>query len=224
MIKHIISLFTDRVEFPHSDSIVTPLLPDFGMIRRVKKGSKVSRYFRHIFEHNRFKRILGTNLAAFAIATSFIPTSNHVPVIAEEIYVTESLTTLPLVTTTKRSVQNPVNSIRITQNYNPYFHPGIDFDGEIGDKIMPIMEGFVIEVEYSRFGYGNSVIVKHIDKSESLYAHLNDVYVKRGDLVTLDDALGTMGETGRATGSHLHLEIRIDGHAINPYSKLPPAF
>ncbi len=194
----------------------TPLIPNLGEILRARKGNKVSRYFRHIFEHKNVKKILGTNLAIMILASSFMPvTANFdsepdLSIIAQE--------TTPL--TTERGIRYPVEEVLITQTYRLY-HPGIDLDGITGDAIYPIMTGVVEDVSYSRFAYGDAVIINHGNGITSLYAHLSKIEVKEGQEVTMDTKLGEMGATGRAFGDHLHLEFRDHGRAINPLSVLP---
>jgi len=194
----------------------TPLIPNLGEILRARKGNKVSRYFRHIFEHKNVKKILGTNLAIMILVSSFMPvtanfdTEPDLSIIAQE--------TTPL--TTERGIQYPVEEVLITQTYKLY-HPGIDLDGITGDAIYPIMAGVVEDVSYSRFAYGNAVIINHGNGITSLYAHLSTIEAKEGQEITMDTKLGEMGATGRSFGDHLHLEVRDHGRAINPLSILP---
>ena len=63
--------------------------------------------------------------------------------------------------------------------------------------------------------------VEHPDGNQSLYAHLNERSVKVGDVITTADSLGKVGETGTATGPHLHLEIHQEGRPIDPLSVIP---
>lgn len=69
-------------------------------------------------------------------------------------------------------------------------------------------------------GYGNAVLVSHgqIDKQTvtSLYGHLNKFCVGSGDIIEQGQVLGYAGQTGVATGPHLHFEIRVNGKAIDP--------
>jgi murein DD-endopeptidase MepM/ murein hydrolase activator NlpD len=65
-------------------------------------------------------------------------------------------------------------------------------------------------------GFGNVVIVRHWSGLETLYAHLSAIKVKPGDLVASGQLLGKGGATGHATGTHLHLEVRFRGVAIDP--------
>ena len=86
-------------------------------------------------------------------------------------------------------------------------HKGVDIVGAT-KHIYPINSGTVITKSYDSGGYGNYVIVDHGNNYWSLYAHMKQVYVKKGQSVNNDTILGVEGSTGRSTGSHLHLEIR----------------
>jgi len=194
----------------------TPLIPDLGGILRARKGSKISRYFRHIFEHEKIKRILGTNLAIMILVSSFMPVAANFDTEPDLSIITQETTPL----TTEHGIQYPVKEILITQTYKLY-HPGIDFDGLTGEAIYPIMTGVIEDVSYSRFAYGNAVIINHGNGITSLYAHLSEIEAKEGQEVTMDTKLGEMGATGRSFGDHLHLEVRDHGRAINPLSILP---
>ena len=99
------------------------------------------------------------------------------------------------------------------------FHTGIDIanpKGQKGDPITPFMAGKVIHTGYKLIGYGKHVIIDHGDNLTSIYAHLNEVYVKKDDLIKPGDVLGTQGSTGWSTGNHLHFEIRVFGVPVNP--------
>lgn len=191
-----------------------PLLPDLGKIGRARKGSKLSRFFKHIFEHKKIRKILGTNMALMLVASSFLPTQTSGSNLKEDTVI-ESNTPL----TTERGAQYPVKTIKITQGYH-FFHPALDLDGITGDRIYPIMAGKVEAVEYSKFAYGNAVLVRH-GGITSLYAHLSKINVQTGDKVTNKTVIGEMGATGRSWGDHLHLEVRDHGIPISPFSVLP---
>jgi len=64
-------------------------------------------------------------------------------------------------------------------------------------------------VDDSHGGYGNSLIIDHCEVYSTLYAHLHEIKVKVGQRVSRGDIIGTVGNTGRSTGPHLHLELRI---------------
>ncbi len=192
-----------------------PFLPDLGKVLRAKKGNKLSRFFRLFFENEKIKKVLGTNLAILAIATSILPT--HQVSFSEK---EEVLIEPPTVIATEKGLQYPLDKVKVTQGYK-FFHPGIDFDGITGDTVHPIMTGVVSKIEYSRFGYGKSVIVSHGSATKSLYAHVSKIEVAEGQEVTKDTKIGEVGSTGRAFGDHLHLEVYEDGKSINPMAILP---
>jgi len=96
------------------------------------------------------------------------------------------------------------------------FHPGIDFAGEAGAKVHAVAAG-VVTWAGPRYGYGNLVIVNDGDGYSTYYAHNKKVLVKVGDVIKRGDVISLMGETGRATGPHVHLEVHHDGKTINPW-------
>lgn len=198
------------------DDLEDPLIPSLEEIKNTRSGSKFSRFFRHIFEHKNIKKILGTNLALMVIATSFIPTYAAPSADLTDSVISEEK--VPL--NTEKGIQYPVQKVVVTQGYR-LFHPGIDFDGITGNPIKPVKAGVVEAIQYSKYAYGNAVLVDHGNKVESLYAHLSKIYVKEGQEVTKDTVIGAMGATGHASGDHLHLEIHDHGIPINPLSVLP---
>lgn len=192
-----------------------PFFPPLGKLRRVKTGSRISKYFRYIFEKDALKKIFGTNLAVLTLASNFIQTQ---PVMSGNNI--QDYIGSPVKLTTEKTVQFPLKTITITQSFK-FLHPGIDFDGKTGDEIDPIIKGKVEEIGRTRLGYGNYVIVDHGNGYKSLYAHLSKINAFVGQEVTLSTKLGEMGATGRATGDHLHLEVYENGKRINPLSILP---
>lgn len=94
-------------------------------------------------------------------------------------------------------------------------HTGLDFGGPRNAPILATAPGRVIES--GRAGaYGIMVVIDHGMGIETRYAHLSRALVRVGDRVTAGKTIGVMGRTGRATGHHLHYEIRVDGRALNP--------
>lgn len=102
------------------------------------------------------------------------------------------------------------------------FHQGIDIPNPVGTPILPVTEGEVTFAGYSNAGYGNLVIIKHKLGYESLYAHLSKIDVGVGQKVQENTLIGRVGSTGFSTGNHLHLEIHIDGVAVNPLRFVSP--
>ncbi len=99
------------------------------------------------------------------------------------------------------------------------FHTGIDLANSSGTSVNASRNGVVTFAGYQGT-YGNFIIVRHSDGSESAYAHLSSILVSVGQSVTQGEQIGKMGSTGRSTGSHLHFEIRINGSHVDPYSYL----
>lgn len=199
-----------------------PLIPSLTELRRIRRGNKISRYFRRIFEHKRIKKILGSNLALVAIASSFVSTSqaaiNQSSLDQTEENLVVSAQNQPL--NTEKGVIYPVEVVKINQGY-AFYHPGVDLDGETGDPVYPVMAGKVEEIQHSRFAYGNAVLINHGNGIKSFYAHLSEVKAEKGQRVTHESEIGTVGSTGWSTGSHLHLEIIENSRTINPFSVLP---
>jgi murein DD-endopeptidase MepM/ murein hydrolase activator NlpD len=96
------------------------------------------------------------------------------------------------------------------------FHYGIDISNLIGTPVHATAAGKVVFAGVNG-GYGKMVKVEHADNYLSIYGHLSDIQVKPGDSVVRGDQLGTMGSTGRSSGSHLHYEVRRQEKPINPY-------
>ena len=95
------------------------------------------------------------------------------------------------------------------------FHDGIDLAAGVGTEIRPFQAG-VVTFSGTQSGYGNVVKVLHPNGLESTYGHNSLNLVRTGDTVDETTPLGWVGSTGRATGPHLHFEIRRDGKAVNP--------
>jgi len=99
------------------------------------------------------------------------------------------------------------------------FHTGIDIanpNGLIGDSITPFMDGTVIYEGEIFWGYGKHIIIDHGNNITSVYAHLDKIYVFKGQEVTIGYEIGRMGSTGWSTGPHLHFETRMYGIPVNP--------
>ncbi len=109
----------------------------------------------------------------------------------------------------------PVNGPYIS-TYFSRFHQGIDLPNPYGSIVNPIAAGEVVYAGWSNLGYGNMVVIRHELGYESLYAHLSSISVKEGDSVAKDSIIGLVGSTGVASGNHLHLELHLQGEAINP--------
>ena len=97
----------------------------------------------------------------------------------------------------------------------PRGHAGLDFNGETGDPIYAATDGRVEYAEFNYGGYGNLIMIMRADGTQTRYAHLHKIKVRQGDRVRAGDLIGTMGNTGNSSGSHLHFEVRV-GDALTP--------
>jgi murein DD-endopeptidase MepM/ murein hydrolase activator NlpD len=98
-------------------------------------------------------------------------------------------------------------------------HEGIDFVAPIGTPVLATADGVVLRAEYAG-AYGNMVDVVHADGFVTRYAHLKTIQVQVKDVVKRHDPLGSLGNTGRSTGPHLHYEVIFNGQAIHPVKAL----
>ncbi|WP_343970161.1 M23 family metallopeptidase [Pseudonocardia aurantiaca] len=95
-------------------------------------------------------------------------------------------------------------------------HQGIDLAGPIGTPIYAVTDG-VVEEAGPATGFGLWVVLRHSDGSQSVYGHVNRMFVKKGDRVEAGEEIAEIGNRGYSTGPHLHLEIwQADGTKINP--------
>ena len=100
-------------------------------------------------------------------------------------------------------------------------HWGIDLAGNGGEGAYATDAGVIVYAGWNNYGYGNMVMVDHGNGFQSLYAHLEQIYVGCGQSVGQGDAIGAIGSTGRSSGAHLHFEIMTATVKINPYDVLP---
>ncbi len=95
-------------------------------------------------------------------------------------------------------------------------HHGMDFTAPKGTAIQTTGKGKVVSVEFSRKGYGNSVLIDHGYGFTTLYAHMHTIDVRVGQQVTKGEKIGTVGSSGTSTAPHLHYEVRINNVPVNP--------
>ncbi len=121
----------------------------------------------------------------------------------------------------------PVNA-GITSGFGMRYHPilhivrmhtGIDFGAPIGTPIHAAAEGDVIATTYMR-GYVHVVIIDHGGGISTVYAHTSAVYCSPGQHVARGQVIAAVGNSGLSTGPHLHFEVRVNGHPVNPIGRL----
>ena len=95
------------------------------------------------------------------------------------------------------------------------FHCGLDIQNEFDSDVCATAYGTVIFADYYG-GYGNYVQIDHGNGIVTCYGHLNSFKCKVGDIVSVGTPIGTMGQTGQATGVHVHYEVCVDGEKVDP--------
>lgn len=132
----------------------------------------------------------------------------------------------------KAFLSTPVDYVRISSHFDanrlhPILnriraHKGVDYAARIGTPVKAAGDGQIAFVG-RKGGYGQVVIVKHGERYETLYAHLSDFKkgLLEGEAVQQGDIIGYVGQTGLATGPHLHYEFRVDGVHRNPEHQEP---
>ncbi len=101
-------------------------------------------------------------------------------------------------------------------------HKGSDFAGAHGTDIFSTADGVVTHAGWQS-GYGRLIRIQHEFGTETFYAHLSNIRVKKGQRVSRGDHIGDMGSTGRSTGTHLHYEVRVNGAPVNPMTYIKAA-
>lgn len=132
----------------------------------------------------------------------------------------------------KSFLRSPLEFSRVSSGFSTRFHPilntwrahqGIDYAAPVGTPIRATGNASVEFIGQQR-GYGNTVILKHDEQYTTLYAHLSrfPAGLRKGSKVSQGQTIGYVGQTGWATGPHLHYEFRIKGKPVDPLAiKLP---
>jgi murein DD-endopeptidase MepM/ murein hydrolase activator NlpD len=119
---------------------------------------------------------------------------------------------------------SPLAFSRVSSGFKMRFHPilqtwrahlGVDYAAPTGTPVRSIGVG-VVESAGNLGGYGKAVVVKHNNGHSTVYAHLSQMSVRRGQSVTQGQTIGKVGATGLATGPHLHFEFRVNGKHQDP--------
>lgn len=133
----------------------------------------------------------------------------------------------------KAFLRAPLKFSRISSGFGRRMHPfmkrwrqhkGIDYAAPIGTPVRAVGDG-VVEFAGVKGGYGKVVILRHRSQYTTTYAHMSRFAsgIKRGVRVEQSDTIGYVGQTGWATGPHLHYEFRVAGQARDPFSIVMPA-
>jgi murein DD-endopeptidase MepM/ murein hydrolase activator NlpD len=131
----------------------------------------------------------------------------------------------------KAFLRSPLEFSRVSSGFGMRLHPfmknwrahkGIDYAAPVGTRVRAVADA-VVEYAGPKGGYGNVVMLRHNGQYTTVYAHLSRIAVRRGAHVAQNDTIGFVGQTGWATGPHLHYEFRVAGEARNPLAMALPA-
>ena len=142
---------------------------------------------------------------------------------SKRLHETFALRSPRLWTTFAKPVSDPVSSVfglrRVLNGKPKSPHSGTDFRSPSGTPVHAISAGQAAMVS-DLFYTGQTVVVDHGEGLFSLYAHLSRALVEQGQQVAAGDVLGEVGSTGRSTGAHLHLTVRLLGERVDPLALL----
>lgn len=106
------------------------------------------------------------------------------------------------------------------------YHTGMDYTAPVGTPVRATGAGIVEEIQRSRRGSGNMIIIDHGYGFKTVYAHLNEINVVKGRSVNRGDEIGKVGNSGLSSGPHLHYEVLYRNNPVNPvnfyFLELPP--
>ena len=110
----------------------------------------------------------------------------------------------------------PVQLREISRGFSR-FHSGIDLMAPWGSPIQAAAGGTILYAGWY-FAYGNIVDIQHADGVITRYGHMSSFApgIRAGTPVAAGEVIGAVGATGRATGAHVHFEVRISGRAVDP--------
>ena len=97
----------------------------------------------------------------------------------------------------------------------PAYHEGVDISTARSEPVLATADGIVLRSGWAG-EYGKAIALAHGDRYETVYGHLEATLVAEGQKVHRGDRVGLVGSTGRSTAPHLHYEVRVDGHPVNP--------
>ncbi len=182
-------------------------------------SNNVSYFLRKKLEHISIREVIGVHLAGFAFFGAVILPQTQDFFSNTEVFFDTQKTVVNMVVS-EAKFRWPLAEFGISQHFSG-MHNGIDLTDPKGTPVYPISDGTVTTVESLPWGYGKHVIIQNSDSMQSTYAHLSKVNVTVDQKVTKQTEIGTVGSTGWATGNHLHLEVYVDGIAVNPIEILP---
>jgi len=133
----------------------------------------------------------------------------------------------------KAFLRSPIEFSRVSSGFGMRMHPflqswrahkGVDYAAPTGTRVRSVGDG-VVELAGPSGGYGNMVVVRHQGQYSTVYAHLSGFArgIRKGTRVAQGETIGMVGQSGWATGPHLHYEFRVGADARNPLTIALPA-
>lgn len=127
----------------------------------------------------------------------------------------QNFITKPFILPLQSPITSSFGTARIFNGVLKSYHSGTDFKAKVGTPVRAINDGVVVLAK-KRYYAGGSVIVDHGRGIYSCYYHLSKFKVKQGDFVKRGDVVGLSGKSGRVTGPHLHLTIKVKNVTVDP--------
>lgn len=118
----------------------------------------------------------------------------------------------------------PVLPAKITSPFGKRrrgFHEGVDLHASMGTAVHAAEEGQVIYAGRKIRGYGQMVVLRHASGWVTVYAHNSKLFVRKGEKVSRGQKIALSGKSGRATGPHVHFEVRRGIQPVDPADLLP---
>jgi murein DD-endopeptidase MepM/ murein hydrolase activator NlpD len=167
-----------------------------------------------IFNKHVISRMFALPLAGLATAMSLVVYPTHA--FDYNLTQADSVEVPVVVTSTNSQYHFPLaGTLGMSQGFG-IVHPGVDLRAPKGTPILAMDTGVVIDVEWTTVGYGHFVRIAHAGTTSTLYAHMDQIWVKPGQKVARGEQIGDVGMTGWTTGPHLHFEVRQAETAVNP--------
>ncbi len=229
--EHVLKKGHDKVSYMHllcsvSGFRVHPILTSSFHSNTLKRIKTMNQH--KVNQVKAWKAILPLvfGIVIILIHSGFVPERYELAFLKDDIALDRYLNAKP-------TFQQPIEKsdlIKVTSRYGMRMHPvlkeekmhlGIDYSAERGVNIYASLKGTVREAGF-REKYGNIVIIDHSDGFSTLYAQMESIDVKVGDVIPARQVVGTVGSSGMATGPHLHFEIMKDGKRVNPDDYLEP--
>lgn len=118
----------------------------------------------------------------------------------------------------------PTSYRKISAGYPNYssgaYHGGVDWPCPTGTAVHASDSGVVVIAKRLTYSYGQYILIDHGNGLSTLYAHNSSLVVEKGDKVSKGQIIAYSGETGNATGPHVHFEVRLNGTRVNPMNYL----